>query len=85
MENAGGGVDGVGHRTTRGGDEIRRTPIVRVDDADGAVGKDLEQPPLGDEIRLHAAVKVEVIAGQIRENRAGEAHVVHAMERERVR
>jgi hypothetical protein len=41
--------------------------------------------PLGREVRLHVAVEVEVIAGQVGEDAGGEAQLVRAAQRERVR
>ena len=48
------------------------------------VGQDLEQPALGGEVRLHVAVEVEMVPGQVREDAGGEPQVVGAPERQRV-
>ena len=45
----------------------------------------LEQPPLGGEVLLHVAVEVEVVARQVGEDAGGEAQVVDAPQRQRVR
>ncbi len=45
----------------------------------------VEQDPLGREVRVHVAVEVEVVAGEVREDRDLELEAVDALEGERVR
>ena len=83
--DVGGGVDRVGDRTPRRGDQVRAAPIVDVDDAHGALRQDLEEAALGGEVRLHVAVEVEVIARQVGEDAGGKPQAVGAAQRQRVR
>ena len=44
-----------------------------------------EQPPLGQEVALHGGVEVEVVLGQVGEDRSGEAHAGRAAQLQSVR
>ena len=59
--------------------------IVQIDDRRGAGRQHVEQTALGREVLLHVAVKIEMVAREIREDRGREPQVRDAMERERVR
>ena len=63
----------------------RRAPVV-VDRHDGAAGPPGgEEPGLGLEVLVHAAVQVEVVLGEVGEAGDVEHHPVHAVERDGVR
>ena len=64
----------------------RQPPAVGVAQVDGAGPRRvLEQPPLGQVVRLHVRVEVEVVLRQVRERDSGEAQAVDAPQLERVR
>jgi hypothetical protein len=79
----------AGGREARDGRRLRQqTPAVRVvgvHDGGRARFAQVEQAPLRGEVTLHVAVKIEVIARQVREDRDVEPAALRAVERERVR
>ena len=83
--HVGGPVDRVGDGPSSRRDHVEAATIVHVDHRDGALGQQLEQPPLRGEVRLHVAVEIEVVARQVGEDAGGKSQPVDAAERERVR
>ncbi len=78
-------VDGVGHGAGSDARQLRAATIVEVHHRDRLLRQQLEEAPLGGEVVVHVAVEVEVIAREIREDPGGEAQIVDAFQRQRVR
>ena len=70
----------------RVGKLLRQPPSVVVADVDDRERPrlDEEEPPLRLEVRLHVAVKIEVVLAEIREHEHREAHTVEPMQDGRV-
>ncbi len=83
--HGGGLTHCIRHCPRRDRDQRCAARIVEVHDARGAMRQHLEQTTLGGEVRLHVAMKVEVIARQVREHAGGERDGIRAAQRERVR
>ncbi len=73
-------------RGPRGGTKLGRAVVVGVDDRPSVLAEEgVEEVALGFEVAVHVAVEVEVVAGQVREDRDREAATVHALQLQRVR
>ena len=76
--HVGGPVNRVRDRALRRRRHLGTTAIIDIDHADRPFGQQLEQPSLGDEIRLHVAMEVQVVAREVREDARGETKIVDA-------